>query len=203
MYRGNFSQISATVAWFDFYTSGAVKNPAVSTLHIDKFIENDIPELWAYYCVSEDRDKLSNRFIAMPSFRNRILGTQMYKYNIKGFLHWGFNFYNSRYSVKPIDPYQETCGEYFTPAGDCFLVYPAQDGTAYSSLHCQQFYMALEDHKAMMLCESLVGREKTLAAVEEGTESFTGYGIIVYSATGLLSKLKSMSSFVSLTMSPV
>jgi hypothetical protein len=32
--------------------------------------------------------------------------------------------------------------------------------------------MALEDHKAMMLCESIVGRDKTLAAVEEGAEGF-------------------------------
>ena len=88
-------------------------------------------------------------------------------------MHWGFNFYNCRYSVKPINPFHETCGEYFTPAGDCFLVYPAQDGTAYTSLHCQQFYMSLEDHRALKLCESLVGREKTLNAVEEGTEEFT------------------------------
>lgn len=161
---------------YEFYKSGAVDRPVPGSNHIEAFIDNNVPDLWVYYCCSQNV-KVSNRFFSMPGSRTRIIGTQMYKYNIKGFLHWGFNFYNSRYSVKPIDPYQETCGEYFTPAGDCFLVYPAQDGTAYSSLHCQQFYMALEDHRALKLCEKLIGREKTMAIVEDGVtlNYFTDY----------------------------
>lgn len=157
---------------YEFYRDGVVDCPIPGSNHIVPFIENNVPDLWVYYCCSQNRG-VSNRFVSMPGSRIRIIGAQMYKHNIKGFLHWGFNFWNSRYSIDPINPFHETCGDYFTPAGDCFLVYPAQDGTAYQSLHCRQFYMALEDHKAMMLCESLVGREKTLAAVEEGTESFT------------------------------
>lgn len=157
---------------YEFYRDGVVDSPVPGSNHIVPFIENNVPDLWVYYCCSQNTN-VSNRFVSMPGERIRIIGAQMYKYNIKGFLHWGFNFYNCRYSVKPINPFHETCGEYFTPAGDCFLVYPAQDGTAYTSLHCQQFYMALEDHRALKLCESLVGREKTMNAVEEGTEEFT------------------------------
>jgi len=154
---------------YEFYKTGALDHPVPGSNHIVPFIENNVPDLWVYYCCSQNVG-VSNRFVSMPGARIRIIGTQIFKYDIKGFLHWGFNFYNSRYSVKAINPYLETCGEYFTPAGDCFLVYPAQDGTAYSSLHCQQFYMALEDHKALKLCESLIGKEKTMELVEEGVE---------------------------------
>ena len=156
---------------YEFYRDGVVDCPIPGSNHIVPFIENNVPDLWVYYCCSQNVD-VSNRFVSMPGGRIRMIGAQMYKFNIKGFLHWGFNFWNCRYSVKPINPFNETCGEYFTPAGDCFLVYPAQDGTAYQSLHFRQFCMALEDHKAMKLCEKLVGREKTLAAVEEGAEGF-------------------------------
>ena len=31
-------------------------------------------------------------------------GVLMYLHGIKGFLHWGFNFYNSQYSISHIDP---------------------------------------------------------------------------------------------------
>ena len=161
----NYPVIDA-LSSYDFYKSGVVERPVPSINHIEPFVDNNVPDLWAYYCCSQNVG-VSNRFVSMPGARTRIIGAQMYKYNIKGFLHWGFNFYNSRYSVKAINPYNETCGEYFTPAGDCFLVYPAQDGTAYTSLHCQQMVMALEDHKALMLCEKLVGREKTLEALEK------------------------------------
>lgn len=157
---------------YEFYRDGVVDCPIPGSNHIVPFIENNVPDLWVYYCCSQNIG-VSNRFVSMPGARIRIIGTQMYKYNIKGFLHWGFNFWNCRYSVKPVNPYNETCGEYFTPAGDCFLVYPAADGTPYQSLHSRQFRMAFEDHRAMMLCEKLVGRDKTLAAVEEGVDTLT------------------------------
>ena len=33
--------------------------------------------------------------------------------------------------------------------------------------------MALEDHRALKLCESVIGKEKTMALVEEGIEPLT------------------------------
>lgn len=157
---------------YNFYKTGAVAHPIPSNNHIDDFLENNVPELWTYYCCSQG-EKVSNRFLSMPGARIRIIGTQLYKFDIKGFLHWGFNFYNCRYSVRPINPYCELSAEFFTPAGDCFMVYPAPDGTAYTSLHCRQFCMALEDFRALKLCESLIGREKTLEIIENGIEPLT------------------------------
>lgn len=158
---------------FDFYSSGAVKNPVVSTLHIDRFIENSVTQLWAYYCVSEDTQNVSNRFIAMPSFRNRILGTQLYKYNISGFLHWGYNFYFNQFSCASVNPFMNTDGEYFSPAGDAFSVYPAPDGSPWESIRLLVFYDGIQDMRAYSLCEQLYGKDYVMGIIEEEIEPIT------------------------------
>ena len=150
---------------FAFYQSGAVKYPVCSNNHIEPFIENAVPDLWTYYCCSQHTD-VSNRFIAMPSARNRIIGAQMYKYNIKGFLQWGYNFYYNQYSRDLINPYTNTCGDYFVPSGDTFSVYPGYDGKAVESLRIAVFYEALQDMRAMRLCEGLCGKDAVISALE-------------------------------------
>ncbi|MBR5223122.1 MAG: DUF4091 domain-containing protein [Clostridia bacterium] len=158
---------------FDYYSSGAVKKPVVSTLHIDKFIENKVPDLWAYYCVCEDCNNVSNRFIAMPSFRTRILGTQLYKYDISGFLHWGYNFYFNQFSYASVNPFMNADGEYFTPAGDCFSVYPAPNGTPWESLRLLVFYDGIQDIRAYRLCEQLYGKDYVMSIIENEIEPIT------------------------------
>lgn len=151
---------------YEFYESGAVSNPIPATDHIEPFIENKLPDLWSYYCCCQHK-KVSNRFISMPSYRNRIIGVQLYKYGIKGFLHWGYNYYNSQFSYTTVNPYVSTDGDYFTPSGDTFSVYPAPDGTAYESLRLAVFHDALQDMRALELCESLYGREYVIKLIEE------------------------------------
>ena len=79
------------------------KLPVVAINHIQDFLERDIENRWGYYCCSQ-WEKVSNNFLGMPSYRNRIIGLQMYKYGFDGFLHWGYNFYNSNVSKYPINP---------------------------------------------------------------------------------------------------
>ena len=154
---------------YEFYESGAVLNPIPATNHIEPFLENKVPDLWTYYCCGQ-YDKVSNRFIAMPSYRNRVIGVQLYKYGIKGFLHWGYNFYNCQGSYHRVNPYVSTDGDYFTPSGDAFSVYPAPDGTAYESLRLAVFHDALQDMRALELCETLRGREFVLRLIDESWE---------------------------------
>ena len=92
---------------------------------------------------------------------------QMYKYDVKGFLQWGYNFFNNRFSADEIEPFCELSGEFWVPAGDAFSVYPAKDGTAMESLRLVVFAQGLTDMRAMKLCESLWGKEETLRACEE------------------------------------
>ena len=151
---------------FEFYKMGVVKTPIPASDHIDPFIEADIPDLWTYYCCGQCVG-VSNRLIAMPSWRNRAIGAQMFKYGIKGFLQWGYNFYNNRFSCDEIEPYSELSGEFWVPAGDAFSVYPAKDGTALESLRLLVFAEGLSDMRAMALCEKLCGKDETVRACEK------------------------------------
>lgn len=151
---------------YNFYKLGVVETPIPASNHIATFIDGHVEGLWTYYCCGQHTD-VSNRFIAMPSWRNRSIGMQLFKYDIKGFLQWGYNFYNNMLSDSPVNPYSDTSGEYWVPAGDAFSVYPSRDGKALESLRIIVFYEALQDLAAMKLCASLCGREKTIDEIEK------------------------------------
>ncbi|MDQ6422977.1 DUF4091 domain-containing protein [Paenibacillus sp. LHD-117] len=152
---------------FDIYREGVVDKPIASIDKIQPFIDSGVKELWAYYCTVQALE-VSNRFMAMPSARNRILGILLYLYQIEGFLHWSFNFYNSQYSLEPINPYIVTdAGEAF-PSGDPFLVYPAPDGHAYESIRGMVLKSALYDLRALELLEMSIGRSKVEQLIHEG-----------------------------------
>ena len=107
-----------------------------------------------------------------------VLGVQMYKHNIAGFLQWGYNFYYSQYSMDRLDPYAANDGYGFAPAGDTYIVYPNQDGTPNASMRLPVFADLFQDIRALQLCEKLIGREAVLAMIEEGCDeplSFSEY----------------------------
>ncbi len=145
-----------------FYREGLVDHPVVAVDHIEPFVEAGVPGLWAYYCCGQCKD-VPNRFYAMPSSRNRMMGVLLYLYRIEGFLHWGYNFYNAQYSLQPIDPYRVTHARYAFPSGDPYLVYPGPDGEPLSSIRAEVQADALFDLRALEQLESLAGR----AFVEE------------------------------------
>ncbi len=151
---------------YEFYEKGAVKNPIPCEDNITDFA-GKVPELWTYYCCGQGHAYLPNRFVAMPSLRNRVLGLLLYKYDVKGFLHWGYNFYNSQYSIKAIDPYKITDAGGSFPSGDSFVVYPAPDGDTYASIRLKVFYDGFEDMMALKLLESKIGRDKVLELIDK------------------------------------
>ena len=150
----------------EFYDRGLVQRPIPSSDHIEPFVKRDIKGLWTYYCVSQSQE-VSNRFFCMPSARNRILGSQLYRYDLAGFLHWGFNFYYTQFSRRPVDPFRETDAGKAFPSGDAYLVYPGDDGPL-DSIRSEVFREALQDQRALQLLENLQGRDKTLALLEKG-----------------------------------
>lgn len=151
---------------FELYSQGVVSLPVPAINHIDPFLEHGMPELWTYYCCGQLTD-VSNRMIAMPSARNRILGIQLYKYDVKGFLQWGYNFWFSSYSRCAVNPYDVTdsCGAF--PSGDPFVVYPGKNGAPVPSLRELVFAEGLQDMRALQLLESLTSREEVLQWLEE------------------------------------
>lgn len=149
----------------EYYDKGLVTSPIPATNHADEFVARGVPDLWVYYCCTQGKD-VSNRFLAMPGYRTRILGAQMFKAGVTGFLHWGYNFYYTQYSTAKINPFLITDGDYFAPAGDTFSVYPGEDGTPLHSIREAHFYMGLADMRAMALAQARVGRDRVIAEID-------------------------------------
>lgn len=157
-------KILDAISNLEFYKMGLMDIPVCASDHIEPFLDADIENLWTYYCCCQV-DGVSNRFIAMPSTRNRAIGLHLYKYNIKGFLQWGYNFYNARRSLYPINPLLSTSADGGFPSGDSFSVYPYGDDV-YPSLRAIIFKDALQDVRLMKLAESIVGKDKIIELME-------------------------------------
>jgi hypothetical protein len=147
------------------YDDGTVERPVAATDAIGPFLDRKVPGLWAYYCCGQHRF-VSNSFIAMPGERTRILGAQLYKYQITGFLQWGYNFYFGRNSRNAVNPFRTCDGDGVWPAGDPFLVYPSADGRAMDSLRGYLTQKAFDDVRALKLLETLTGRENVLSLLD-------------------------------------
>ena len=157
---------------YAFYEHGHIERPIPANDHMEPFIGN-VPELWTYYCCSQCRSGESNRFFAMPSWRNRVIGLQLWKFRCVGFLHWGFNFWNSQFSIAPIDPFKVSDAGGGFASGDSYVIYPGENGEPLCSLRLKVFREALQDLQALQLLEQRIGYDATLAIVEQGIDAVT------------------------------
>lgn len=148
-----------------FYQSGLCEIPVPISNKIDVFLKEDIKERWIYYC-GFPAVGYSNRLLGVPASRTRFLGIQMYKYGINGFLHWGYNFYNNRYSYDHIDPILNGNAGYWGPGGDAVSVYPGRHGQPLESLRLIAFSQGLEDIRVLKLCESYYTKEEIIKNIE-------------------------------------
>ena len=155
---GEYPVIDA-LSSFSFYQKGIVKQPVPANDHIQPFLDAQVPGLWVYYCCAQGVD-VPNRFYAMPSQRNRIMGVLMYLYRIKGFLHWGYNFYYTQFSRRLVNPYRMTHADYAFPSGDAYLVYPGEGGVPLTSIRAEVQSEALADIRILRTLEQKKGRYK-------------------------------------------
>lgn len=166
------SKLIDALSDYSFYEKGIVTKPVVGTSFMQTFLEHGAKDIWAYYCNAQGKD-VSNRFMAMPSYRNRILGYQLYKYDMKGFLHWGFNFWFTQFSAAVINPYIETSAGGAFQSGDAFIVYPLDnDGEVVCSLRLYVFNEGMQDMRALRLLEQLTDRQ----TVEDMLKDIEGFG---------------------------
>jgi hypothetical protein len=119
-----------------------------------------------YYTSGEIPAGMSNRILHNSPWKTRILGLQLYRYGAKGFLHWGYNYYYARMSQGLFNP-QADPSYYKNLSGSTFLVYYGIDGSPLSSLREKQMRDAMNDHRALMLLESLIGKQRTLGVCSE------------------------------------
>lgn len=105
-------------------------------------LRDDRNELWFYTC-NMPGGKFLNRYLDSPLLNTRLLHWGNYKYNLTGYLHWGFNHYQ-----RDQDPFEETSANEWLPAGDTHIVYPLKDGPI-RSLRFQQMKCGVEDYEIL------------------------------------------------------
>jgi len=149
----------------EYYEKGICENPIPAISELAPFIALGIKNLWTYYCCGP-WENAPNRYFNMPLARTRALGLILYKYDLSGFLHWGYNFWFKRYSTASLDPFKETDAGGEFPAGDPFLVYPGEDGPL-DSIRYEVLREGFQDHRALKLLESMIGRTQTIEFIEK------------------------------------
>lgn len=174
-YFGAYEHIDA-LSDYAFYRLGLTQTPVPEEGNIEEFA-GKVPSLWTYYCCGQYSDELPNRFFVLPSIKNRMLGVLLYKYNCTGFLQWGFNFYYTQYSKRPVDPFTETDAGGAFPSGDSFIVYPGENGEPLSSLRQKVFADGIRDISALRALEAKTSRGYALDFIRRqlGDISFKNY----------------------------
>lgn len=176
----------------EFYENGWIDHPYCVTNAAGKYLEKGIKDLYVYYCCEPTNFYHSNRLISMPLQRMRILGYQLYLNNALGFLHWGYNFYNSWLSYIQINPYMDTNSGGYFPGGDGFIVYPTEDGAIYS-LRAETHKEMFADYSALMLLEKYYGKEFVMNLLtEEGMSGYTTYSRSVIWHTAFREKINAL-----------
>lgn len=142
---------------YSYYERGYVQIPIAVTSEIEHF-HGKCKHLWCYYTGDQTGDGYSNRVYGYESERNRALGYQMFKYNIEGFLNWGYNYWYNVMSQGIWDPKCHTNTFDVSPGGG-FIVYPSNNGGAIQSIRQKVFGEGILDFRALKLLEKKKGRD--------------------------------------------
>ena len=107
-------------------------------------------QVW-YYCSAYPQGEYANRFIELPLIKTRLLHWINYRYGITGYLHWGFNQWDSD------NPLEETSfksgdGASIIPGGDSWIIYP-KNGKLYGSIRLETMRNGLNDYKLLKMLE--------------------------------------------------
>ena len=105
-------------------------------------LRDDRNELWFYTC-NMPGGKFLNRFLDSPLLNTRLLHWGNYRYDLTGYLHWGFNRTKGGEFV-----FEKTSHNASLPAGDANIVYPGQ-GMPLRSMRFQQMKCGVEEYEIL------------------------------------------------------
>lgn len=114
--------------------------------HAQAYRDAGIPH-WVYYCCAPTGPWL-NRFLDTPLPKVRMAGWLFYRLGAKGFLHWGFNYWDKMAQEAAGDPFHDASNGDWPgiPYGDPFMIYPGKDGQVIDSLRWEVFADSLQDY---------------------------------------------------------
>ena len=114
--------------WFDVYSQAALHGI----------------EMWFYTVGIYQGPRFPNKTIDMPLMDSRILHWLNYRFDLAGYLHWGWNQWTE-------NPFQET-GMHI---GDGWHVYPARNGVL-NSLRWEQMRNGIQDYEYLWMLEDRI-----------------------------------------------
>ncbi|MHB9132957.1 MAG: DUF4091 domain-containing protein [Armatimonadota bacterium] len=128
-----------------FAREGLTDQPIPSITTAPQFVQEGF-EPWAYFCCGE-REHFLNRLLDTPLVKVRMSGWLFYRTKVRGFLHWGYNYWCKSQTTQLIDPYTVTDGAAWPgwAYGDTMMVYPGPDGPI-DSLRWEIFAESLQDY---------------------------------------------------------
>lgn len=100
-------------------------------------------EVWTYTCTGP-QGNYANRFIELPLIKTRILHWINFRYNITGYLHWGFNYWNDQPFDETVQPDTDW------PGGDSYIVYPGYK-KLYSSIRLETMRDGIMDYELLKM----------------------------------------------------
>lgn len=126
-------------------------------------------ETWYYTCLAP-KGEWANRFVELPLIKTRLLHWVNFKYDIPGYLHWGFNFWGSNSGIITAEnPYDDVSGMIVSsgnilPGGDCWISYPGYK-CIYPSIRLEAMRDGIVDYELLKMyrekfpeeCSELVG----------------------------------------------
>jgi hypothetical protein len=124
---------------------GVTDMPIPSIQVTRQFVEEGIP-CFTYFCCGP-RGHYLNRLIDTPLVKIRMSGWLFYRFQVRGFLHWGYNYWYRSQTRTLIDPYCESSGLAWPgwAYGDPFVVYPGPAGPI-DSIRWEVFALSLQDY---------------------------------------------------------
>jgi hypothetical protein len=110
--------------------------------------EQEGHELWFYTVGIYQGSYFPNKTIDMPLIETRILHWLNYRFDVSGYLHWGWNQWNE-------DPYRDA-GMHI---GDAWHVYPVRDGVL-NSIRWEEMRNGIQDYEYFWLLEQKISSLK-------------------------------------------
>jgi hypothetical protein len=151
--------------------------PSISTAL--NFRAENIP-CWCYYCCGP-RGRFLNRLMDTPLAKIRMSGWLFARFEMRGFLHWGYNYWQRQGRIEMIDPFTESSGMAWPgwAYGDTFEVYPGPTGPL-DSIRWEVWAESLQD--MALLQTAGIAPDSRLLRPLRSFESFPKTKQWVYSA---------------------
>ena len=125
---------------------------------------------WCYFW-GGPRGRHAQRLLDTPLVKTRMLGWIFYRTKVRGFLHWGYNYWYKSQTRQLVDPYTVLDAQWWPnwAYGDPYVVYPGEGGAPVDSLRWEVYADGLQDY-ALLQSAGISPDDPLLAEITDFAE---------------------------------